>query len=164
MILAVISYHRLHHHYFFIALYGFKLANCPSLPMNVLMGFSAQDTFFWAMLARDLHKRRQSEDMIQAKSAFCAHIAQKLAPCHNAHSMFQCASWAVISLTCSCRVQCWREPPPLKGGGWMWRIKGSWGRNNMGTSPPWVSGSLDRLVNIGAQSLMLQQSTMPLLQ
>lgn len=51
MILAVISYHHLHHHYFFIALYGFKLANCPSLPMNVLMGFSAQDTFFLGLVS-----------------------------------------------------------------------------------------------------------------
>lgn len=45
--------------------------------------------------------------------------------------------------------QCWREPPPLRGEGWMWCIEGSQGRNNMVTSPLWVSGSLETLINIG---------------
>lgn len=34
----------------------------------------------------------------------------------------------------------------------MWRIEGSQGRNNTGTSPPWVSTRLDRPINLGAES------------
>lgn len=49
-------------------------------------------------------------------------------------------------------LQCWRGPPPLREEGWMWCIEGSQGRNIMGTSPPWVSTSLDRPINLGAES------------
>lgn len=34
----------------------------------------------------------------------------------------------------------------------MWCIEASQGRNNTGTSPPWVSTSLDRAINIGTES------------
>lgn len=44
--------------------------------------------------------------------------------------------------------QCWREPPPSRGEAWMWGVEGNQGKNNMVTSPLWVSASLDRLINM----------------
>lgn len=37
----------------------------------------------------------------------------------------------------------------------MWCIEDSQGRNNMVTSPLWVSGSLDRLININTYNVWL---------
>lgn len=149
MILAVISYHHLHHHhYFFIALYGFKLAKLPESTYECLNGFQhTRHLFLLGHVSTQPAQKAAKRGGDPGKECIFVLTSPKS---HNAHSMFQCASWTVLCLTCSCRAQCWREPPPLKGGEWMWRIRGSWGRNNTGTSPLWVSGSLDRLVNIAA--------------
>lgn len=86
MILAVISYYHLHHHYFFIALYVSTLANCLSLPMNhlkmVFRGFHAQDSFLGHVSIQPAKSQNIysliEHDVINAKSVFCGHIAQKL--------------------------------------------------------------------------------------
>lgn len=80
------------------------------------------------------------------------HPESALCRCPQCHfSNLTRAAWTGCFTFLLC-LQCWSEPPPSRGEAWMWCVKGNQGRNNMVTSPLWVSGSAQRLRHMGTES------------